>query len=202
MIKSIKPDKPIYLFKGKGHTHDLGKTVSLQYRQKGESDWNSIYRYNVSHDQNYHDIEPVIKLEGEIELRTQCTYNSSQVNTMIHFGPKHSNEMCISYFLYYSEFPGVNNLKPGLFSSASGGGGGGRRRHYQRYTKAIPKTTTAEAQVIETTTEALFILESEQREYFHSLTIFVVINLLIVTIFIYRYLCKRRSSLYSPIIEQ
>ena len=172
----------------------------MKYRQNGEeSDWNSLYQYSVSHDQNYHDIEPVIKLEGAIELRTQCTYNSSQVNWKVTFGPRHNNEMCNSYFLYYSEFPGIN-LKSCLFSSASGGAGGGGGRYLKRYNKAIFKTnTTTEAQVTETTT--LFFLENEQRGYIQTLALFGLINLLIVAIFIYRYLCKRHTNLYSPIIE-
>ncbi|XP_069138139.1 tyramine beta-hydroxylase-like [Argopecten irradians] len=92
----------IFVVAGYNHMHELGTAVTLSHKSS-----DNVERF-LTHDPNYsyanpvvHIFDPPVEVKPGDELRTTCTFDSSNKRSVTHQGDGASDEMCNSYVIYY-----------------------------------------------------------------------------------------------------
>lgn len=90
----------IYPFAYRTHAHGLGVVIS-GYKFNGT--WTLIGKGNPQWPQAFYPVEKIVEIKKNDVLVGRCTYNSVGHNRKTVMGPKHTDEMCNFYMMYYSD---------------------------------------------------------------------------------------------------
>ncbi|KAJ3639502.1 hypothetical protein Zmor_002859 [Zophobas morio] len=102
----LKEKKTIFPFAYRTHTHELGKVVSgysVRRDKYGVDRWSLLGKRNPYTAQMFYPIFNKSPIKYGDRLAARCTMDSSNRTDYTIVGPKHENEMCNFYIMYYVE---------------------------------------------------------------------------------------------------
>ncbi|XP_060070703.1 tyramine beta-hydroxylase-like [Ylistrum balloti] len=92
----------IYVVAGYNHMHQLGKAMTLFHKASGKEERILTYDPHYSFaNPVVHIFDPPVEIRPGDELKTTCTFDSSEKRTITYQGDGASDEMCTSYIIYY-----------------------------------------------------------------------------------------------------
>ena len=99
----LEINRPIYIFKRRGHAHERGRVVGIFYRNSDNEKWQRIFENDITKDNDFHDMDPIVPISSSGKLAVRCIYNTTEFKSATTIGVTHANEMCLGQFMFYSE---------------------------------------------------------------------------------------------------
>ncbi|EFA01712.1 peptidylglycine alpha-hydroxylating monooxygenase [Tribolium castaneum] len=102
----IREKKTIYPIAYRTHTHSLGQVVSgysVRRDKSGVDHWSLLGKRNPNTPQMFYPIFNKGPIRYGDRLAARCTMDSTNRTDYTIVGPKHDNEMCNFYIIYYVE---------------------------------------------------------------------------------------------------
>lgn len=94
------PQEGINIFAGLPHTHNLGRSMRLRHLRNDQEQ--PVPFQDRFYDPNYQTMRRFeLNLKPRDHLMTECTYNSSEIDTYTRGGFSSRNEMCMMFLHYY-----------------------------------------------------------------------------------------------------
>ncbi|XP_045156226.2 peptidylglycine alpha-hydroxylating monooxygenase-like [Mercenaria mercenaria] len=131
------------------HSHNLG-VVTSGYRVR-DGEWTEIGRMSPQLPQTFYDAtsDGVVVKKGDI-LASRCTM-SSQRNFYTNIGPKHQDEMCNFYIMYYTDYKGTLQIEYCMRDAQS--------FHWTEYLTSPPGTASSTVGIPSFTREDPFAIQ-------------------------------------------
>lgn len=90
------------------HAHSIIDVMSIYLLKKNQLEWIELGRMSPHQPQMFYPVtnKDMIVENGDI-IAARCTINSMERNSVTRTGPRHEDEMCAFYLMFYTDYKGL-----------------------------------------------------------------------------------------------